>query len=146
MSKIEFEKIPNSIRKPSVLTEYNNKDAVTTLPTNEQEVLIVAPMLNGEAAFTAPQKIFSDVEAENLFGKGSVAHLMVRQAIQNNPLIRLTVVGLKDHEAGIAATGQVSFTGTVTYAGVVRITIAGTAYEVAAAKRRRSTGDCGSFS
>ncbi|MEE3701300.1 hypothetical protein [Mannheimia haemolytica] len=44
MSKIEFEKIPNSIRKPSVLTEYNNKDAVTTLPTNEQEVLIVAPL------------------------------------------------------------------------------------------------------
>lgn len=59
MSKIEFEKIPNSIRKPSVLTEYNNKDAVTTLPTNEQEVLIVAPMLNGEAAFTAPQRFLA---------------------------------------------------------------------------------------
>lgn len=134
MSKIEFEKIPNSIRKPSVLTEYNNKDAVTTLPTNEQEVLIIAPMIGGEAAFTVPHKLFSDKEAEDLFGAGSTAHLMVRQAIQNNSLIRLTVVGLKDHDAGIAAVGKVTFTGTVTYAGVVSVTIAGTAYEVAAAK------------
>lgn len=134
MAKIDFERIPNSIRKPSVLTEYNNKDAVTTLPTNEQEVLIVAPMVGGETAFTAPQKIFSDKEAENLFGAGSFAHLMVRQAIKNNPSIRLTVLGLKDHDSGIAATGQVTFSGTVTYAGVVNIKIHGESYEVSAAK------------
>lgn len=134
MAKIEFDKIPNSIRKPSVLTEYNNKDAITTLPSNEQEVLIIAPMVGGESAFTAPQKVFSDLEAESLFGAGSTAHLMVRQAIKNNPLIRLTVVGLKDHSAGVLAVGKVVFAGTVSYAGVVSVTIAGTAYEVSAAK------------
>ena len=47
MTNIEFEKIPNSLRKPGVYTEYNAKGAVTTLPTNEQEVLIVAPMVGG---------------------------------------------------------------------------------------------------
>lgn len=37
MTNIEFEKIPNCLRKPGVYTEYNAKGAVTTLPTNEQE-------------------------------------------------------------------------------------------------------------
>lgn len=41
MTNIEFEKIPNSLRKPGVYTEYNAKGSVTTLPTNEQEVLIL---------------------------------------------------------------------------------------------------------
>ncbi len=135
MANIEFEQIPNSLRKPGVYTEYNNKDAVTALPTNEQEVLIVAPMTaNSQTAYTKPVKVFSDVEAEQLFGAGSVAHLMVRQAIKNNSLIRLTVVGLKDHESGIVATGKVVFSGTVTYAGLISIIVAGEAYEVSVAK------------
>lgn len=132
---IEFDKIPNSIRKPGVYTEYNNREAVTTLPTNQQEVLIIAPMTaESEAAFSAPVKLFSDVEAEQLFGAGSTAHLMVRQAIRNNSLIRLTVVGLKDHSAGIAASGSVTFAGTVGYSGVVSVRIAGEAYEISANK------------
>lgn len=133
-SYIEFDRIPNSIRKPGVYSEYNNKDAVTTLPTNEQEVLIVAPMVGGSTAFSAPQKVFSDTEAETLFGAGSTAHLMVRQAIKNNPLIRLTVVGLKDHSAGVASVGKVTFTGTATHSGVISVSIAGETYETAAAK------------
>lgn len=130
---IEFDKIPNSIRNPGVYTEYNNREAVTALPTNQQEVLIIAPMTaESQAAYTAPIKLFSDAEAEQLFGAGSTAHLMVRQAIRNNPLLRLTVVGLKDHTAGIAAYGSITFAGTVSYGGVVSVRIAGEHYEVAA--------------
>ena len=63
MTNIEFEKIPNSLRKPGVYTEYNAKGAVTTLPTNEQEVLIVAPMIGGATAFTQPVRVYSDLDA-----------------------------------------------------------------------------------
>lgn len=135
MERVEFDQIPNSLRKPGVYTEYNNKDAVTALPVNAQEVLIVAPMTaDSSQSFSAPVKVFSDTEAAQQFGAGSTAHLMVRQAIRNNPLIRLTVVGLKAHSAGIAAAGKVAVTGMAGGAGVVRVLIAGEAYEIAVAK------------
>lgn len=137
---IEFDKIPNSIRNPGVYTEYDNKNAVTTLPTNEQEVLIVAPMTAAVTGdYSAPLKVFSDTEAAQTFGNGSVAHLMVRQAIKNNPLIHLTVIGLKDHTAGVAAAGRVTFTGSAGVAGVVRVVVGGEAYEIAVAKDEAST-------
>lgn len=51
-TNIEFDTIPTSIRQPGVYTEYNARNAVSTLPTNEQNVLIVAPMLNATKAFS----------------------------------------------------------------------------------------------
>ncbi|WP_419852038.1 phage tail sheath subtilisin-like domain-containing protein [Actinobacillus pleuropneumoniae] len=135
MTKVDFEQIPNSLRKPGVYTEYNNKDAVTTLPTNEQEVLIIAPMTaEYNQAFTKPIKLFSDVEAEKYFGEGSLAHLMVRQAIKNNPTIRLTVIGLKDHLSGVAAVGNVTLSGTASSNGVISVVIAGQVYDTSVAK------------
>ena len=140
MERVEFDQIPNSLRKPGVYTEYNNKEAITALPVNAQEVLIVAPMTaESTQAFSEPVKVFSDAEAAQRFGIGSTAHLMVRQAIRNNPLIRLTVVGLKDHSAGVAATGKVAVVGDASTAGVVRVEIAGESYEIAVAKGEQAS-------
>ena len=119
MTNIEFEKIPNSLRKPGVYTEYNAKGAVTTLPTNEQEVLIVAPMVGGATAFTQPVRVYSDLDAAQAFGAGSWAHLMTRMAITNNSLIRLSVMGLADSSSGVAASGSLVLTGTATSQGVM---------------------------
>ncbi|VEH67144.1 Mu-like prophage tail sheath protein gpL [Rodentibacter pneumotropicus] len=63
-TNIEFDNIPTSIRQPGVYTEYNAHNAVSTLPTNEQNVLIVAPMLGGDTAFSAPTPIYSDTDAK----------------------------------------------------------------------------------
>ena len=115
-TNIDFDNIPTSLRKPGVYTEYNSRNAVSTLPTNEQNVLIVAPMLNATKAFSAPIPIYSDVDAKNTFGAGSWAHLMARIAIQNNAMIRLTVIGLKDSDSGVAATGTITLTGTASNA------------------------------
>ena len=131
---IEFDLIPSSIRNPGVYTEYNTKNAVSTLPTNEQEVLIIAPMTKGDVEFTKPQRIFSDIQAGELFGYGSWAHLMSRIAIRNNALIRLSVVGLKDSRSGIAASASLVLTGRATSQGVVKITIGSEDYKVAVAK------------
>ncbi|OOH87337.1 phage tail protein [Pasteurellaceae bacterium 15-036681] len=139
-TNIEFEKIPSSLRKPGVYSEYNNKDAVTALPVNPQEVLIVAPQTATlESAFSAPVKIFSDAEAETTFGAGSWAHLMVRQALKNNVNMRLTVIGLKDHSAGVAAEGKIALSGTANTAGVVTATIAGVSYVISVAKGEADT-------
>ena len=138
MTNIEFDKIPNSLRKPGVYTEYNAKGAVTTLPTNEQEVLIVAPMVGGATAFTQPVRVYSDLDAEQAFGAGSWAHLMTRMAITNNSLIRLSVMGLADSSSGIAASGSLTLTGTAASQGVMTVTIAGIDYKVAVATGEKS--------
>lgn len=137
-TNIEFDNIPSSIRQPGVYTEYNAKNAVSALPTNEQNVLIVAPMLNATKAFSAPTPIYSDVDAKNAFGAGSWAHLMARVAIQNNAMIRLTAIGLKDNDAGVAAKGSITLSGTATTAGVLKVTIGGVDYAVAIAKAEAS--------
>lgn len=137
---IEFDNIPSSIRKPGVFSEYNTKDAVTALPVNPQQVLIVAPqtatLVN---AYSEPMKVFSDVEAEKAFGAGSVAHLMTRQALKNNPNIRLTVIGLKDHTAGVAATGRISLAGNATSSGGLSAVIGGTEYAISVTKGETDT-------
>lgn len=138
MTNIEFEKIPNSLRKPGVYTEYNAKGAVTTLPTNEQEVLIVAPMIGGTTAFTQPVRVYSDLDTATAFGAGSWAHLMTRMAITNNSLIRLSVMGLADSSSGVAASGSLVLTGTATSQGVMTVTIAGIDYKVAVAAGEKS--------
>ena len=138
MTNIEFEKIPNSLRKPGVYTEYNAKGAVTTLPTNEQEVLIVAPMVGGATAFTQPVRVYSDLDAEQAFGAGSWAHLMTRMVITNNSLIRLSVMGLADSSSGVAASGSLVLTGTATSQGVMTATIAGIDYKVAVANGEKA--------
>ncbi|WP_439240872.1 phage tail sheath subtilisin-like domain-containing protein [Lonepinella sp. BR2474] len=128
---VEFEHIPTSTRHPGVYTEYNTKGAVSTLPTNEQEVLILAPMTKTtENGFTAPVRVYSDVEAAEAFGYGSWAHLMARVAIKNNALIRLSIVGLADHPAGVAATGSVSLAGTAGGQGVVTVSVANQDFKI----------------
>nr|DAS68706.1 MAG TPA: tail component [Caudoviricetes sp.] len=141
MSNIEFNQIPSSIRFPGVYTEYDNKEAVTALPVNPQEVLILAPqtMELASGSYSAPIKVYSDVEAANHFGAGSWAHLMVRQALKNNPNMNLTVVGLLDHSAGVAATGSATVTGTASVAGVLTLVIAGVKYPLAIAKGENDT-------
>lgn len=131
---IEFEKIPASIRHPGIYSEFNTRMAVSSLPTNEQEVLIIAPMTTLSAQeFTAPLRVYSDFESAEAFGYGSWAHLMTRIAIKNNPYIRLSVIGLKDHSAGIAAVGSVTIVGTATTQGVITVAIANVDYQIAVA-------------
>ncbi|MDK4605550.1 phage tail protein, partial [Kingella kingae] len=105
---ISFDTIPNSIRVPGQYIEFNTRNAVQGLPQNPQSVLLLAPMLaSGTQPSLTPVQLFSDVEAGEWFGRGSWAQLMVKQAFSNNAYLDLTVIGLLDHSAGVAATGSV---------------------------------------
>lgn len=131
---ISFDTLPASIRKPGKYFEFNTKLAVRTLPANVQRVLIVAQgTAEGTQPPLTPVEVFSDEEARTLFGTGSLAHLMVRAAITANPYLRLTVVTVPDDEAGIAAAGTVTLTGTSAGIGVVNLTIGAQLLQVAAA-------------
>ena len=129
---ISFDTIPNSIRVPGQYIEFNTRNAVQGLPQNPQSVLLLAPMLtSGTQPSLTPVQLFSDVEAGELFGRGSWAQLMVKQAFTNNAYLDLTVIGLPDHSAGVAATGSVVLSGTAQTAAAVEISIGGVNISVA---------------
>lgn len=131
--QISFDSVPGSIRVPGQYIEFNTRNAVQGLPQNPQKVLIVAPMSAASSApFRGPVQVFSDAEAADVFGKGSLAHLMVRQALKNNPYLDLSVIGMADHSAGVAATATATFGGTAK-AGTVSLSLGGQTVAVAAA-------------
>ncbi len=131
---ISFDNIPSSIRKPGKYFEFNTKLAVRTLPQNRQEVLILAQKLAaGSAAANTPVQVFSDVEAAELFGYGSQAHIMAKAIITANPYVALTIIGVTDNVAGVAATGTVLIDIDAVAAGTVRLYIGNQYVEVAVA-------------
>ena len=135
MPHIDFDAIPGSIRVPGQYIEFNTRNAVQGLPQNPQKMLIIAPMLTaGRQAALTPVQLFSDADAADLFGGGSWAHLMTRQAFLNNPYLDLTVIGVADGGGSVAATASVSLSGTATGSGIVTIRIGGKAYSVAVAR------------
>lgn len=129
---ISFDTIPGSIRVPGQYIEFNTRNAVQGLPQNPQSVLLLAPMLaSGTQPPLVPVQLFSDAQAGDLFGRGSWAQLMVKQAFTNNAYLNLTVIGLPDNNAGVAATGMVELVGTVQTASAIDIAIGGVATSVA---------------
>ncbi|KNC89704.1 phage tail sheath subtilisin-like domain-containing protein [Trabulsiella odontotermitis] len=127
MSEIQFDSIPNSIRKPGQYLEFNTRTAVNTLPGNPQRMLIIGPML--DTATVAPlvaTAVFSDDEASQLFGTGSLAAAMAAAAIKANAYLQLSVIGLENGEAGVPAKGTLKITGAATKSGTLTVLIAGT--------------------
>ncbi|MDP2786606.1 MAG: phage tail sheath C-terminal domain-containing protein [Pseudomonadota bacterium] len=131
---ISFSSIPASIRKPGKYFEFNTALAVRTLPGNLQKTLILAQRLAaGTVAANTPVNVFSDAEAATYFGRGSMAHLMVRAALIANPYLALTVLAMDDAGAGVAATSTVTLTGTATSAGVLTLNVGGQQVQIAIA-------------
>jgi phage tail sheath gpL-like len=119
---VSFDSIPGSIRKPGKYIEFNTRLAVRTLPGNPQRVLIIGQMLStGSALPLVTRSVFSDSQAAVLFGDGSQAHLMARDAITSNRYLQLEMIGVPDAAAGVAASGTFTLTGTAATSGVVSL-------------------------
>lgn len=129
---IVFETVPSSIRVPGRYIEFNTKLAVRSLPVNPQKVLLVAPMLStGSAEDLEAKQVFSDEEAGRYFGQGSVAHLLARQAIKNNPYIDLTVLGVLDDSSAIKSEGLIMLSGKPSSTGRITVSIGLESYSIA---------------
>ncbi|HSH71542.1 MAG TPA: phage tail sheath C-terminal domain-containing protein [Methylophilaceae bacterium] len=134
---ISFDSIPSSVRKPGKYFEFNTKLAVRTLPGNLQKTVILGQRLAaGTVLAGVLVDVFSDNEAATFFGRGSIAHLMVRAALQANPYLALSVIALDDAGASVAATSTVTFTGVATAPGVETVQIGDQLVQIAVA-----TGD-----
>ncbi|MBU4274017.1 MAG: phage tail sheath subtilisin-like domain-containing protein [Planctomycetes bacterium] len=121
---ISFDTILASIRKPGKYFEFNTRFAVRTLPSNLQRMLIIGQRLvAGTVAALVPTQVFSDAEAADYFGHGSLAHLMCRAAITANRYLDLTVIALDDAETAVAASGTLTITGPATTSGTLGLSI-----------------------
>ncbi|WP_047258001.1 phage tail sheath subtilisin-like domain-containing protein [Chromobacterium subtsugae] len=123
---ISFNQIPSSIRKPGKYFEFNTTGAINTLPGNLQLMLIIGQRLpSGAVPALTPESVTSDAQAGQMFGQGSIAHLMARAAINANPNLQLTVITVDDAAAGVAAAGSVVVAGPATGTGNLTLIIAG---------------------
>lgn len=126
MSDIQFDTIPASIRKPGVYSEFNTRLAVNTLPGNPQRVLVIGPMLTGGTATPlAATPVYSDDEARQYFGAGSLAAAMARAAITANDYLQLDVIGIAEVDTGARAGGALKIAGTATKSGTLSVWVAG---------------------
>ncbi|MGK3122913.1 phage tail sheath subtilisin-like domain-containing protein [Candidatus Pantoea formicae] len=131
-ANISFNSIPSSIRKPGQYLEFNTSLAVRTLPANTQKVLILAPMLaSGTKSPLEAVSVFSADEAALYFGYGSLAHLMCNAAINTYAYLDLTMIGISDAAAGLAASGTLTVTGPATAQGVLTLWVGNTRVDVA---------------
>lgn len=120
---VAFDNIPSTIRKPGAYFEFNTTLAVNSLPANVQPTLIIAQRLvAGTVAALLPTRVYSTNDAATYFGRGSLAHRMVKAALIANPYMNLTVCALDDG-AGAAATGTVTIATVPTGSGVVSLYI-----------------------
>ena len=137
---ISFSQIPASIRKPGKYFEFNTALAVRTLPGNLQKTLILAQRLaTGTIAANTPVDVFSDSDAATYFGRGSQAHLMVRAALQANPYLALTVLGMDDAGASVAATATVTIASAATSSGVLTLQVGDQFVQIAIASGDANT-------
>lgn len=114
--QITLDQIPGSTLKPGVYTEFNTKLARSSLPTNLRRVLIYAQRLaTGSVPALQIVDVFTDKQAAEYFGVGSMAHRAVALAIEANPYAQIAVVTVDDKSAGteavttldlVAATGR----------------------------------------
>ncbi|MGK0740061.1 phage tail sheath C-terminal domain-containing protein [Yokenella regensburgei] len=130
---LDITTIPGPIYKPGAYFGFNTTLASRALATNDQKLLIIAQRLATTSSVEAltPVSVFSDDEAALYFGRGSQAHRMARAAIKANQYIQLTVVGLDDDKAGVAATGSLVLNGTASGSGQARLSVCGTTVAVA---------------
>jgi phage tail sheath gpL-like len=129
---IFFDNIPNSIRKPGQYIEFNSRLAVNSLPANAQKLLLIGQKTgSGAVSQLVPTQLYSDQDASDAFGSGSILHLMANAALKCRPGIQLFAVAIDDAGAGVARVCTVTIAGTIAASGWVRLWIGDVYAEVA---------------
>lgn len=124
--------VPSTTRKPGFYFGYNTSGAVNSLPANDQKMLVIGQRTaNGSVAANVLQTVYDSETAATYFGRGSIAHLMVKELLTANAYLQVDVITLDDATAGVMAGGSVTLAGTATAAGSVTLYVAGVAVTVA---------------
>lgn len=112
------------------MTVINPKVNIDIIPAyqkvevEEQKVLFVGQMTSGTAiSGQLYTSIKNDNEQDTLFGKDSMIATMIRNAKKINKISRMDAIPLADDGGAVAASGNVTFTGTATANGKIYVSI-----------------------
>ncbi|MCD7099119.1 phage tail sheath subtilisin-like domain-containing protein [Stenotrophomonas sp. MMGLT7] len=128
---IVFNDIPSRIRVPGHYVEVDNSEATSNPSTIDQRVLLIGTRLAaGGAAANVIQRINSNAQAVEYFGRDSQLAQMVAAFRGANTTTPLYAVAMNEPAAGVAATGTVTVTGPATAAGTLALYVAGQRLQV----------------
>lgn len=130
---ISFDSIPNSILVPGQYYEISNQGANRGLFGMPSRILYIGQKYSSApAAVETPILVSSAAEAEGYFGRGSMLHRMFIAGKKANSTTETWAIALADDAAGTAATGSLTFGGTLTGSGTVNLYIGGRRVRVSA--------------
>lgn len=107
-----------------------------------QELKLLVPgqrLSTGTVAEGVPKRIFDPSQAENYWGRGSMLGEMFRAIRAADQFVETWGIALDEDGAGVAATGDITFTGPATKAGTVVTYIAGHRIKTAVAESDTAT-------
>lgn len=105
--------------------------ATQLVSNQEQRILVIGQKTTGSAADgSLTTNILNDNSWNNLFGADSMLSGLCRNVRKYNQESAMDALCLADNGAGVAATGQIAFTGTATAAGSYTFTIGSDDFEV----------------
>ncbi|SLN77596.1 phage tail sheath subtilisin-like domain-containing protein [Oceanibacterium hippocampi] len=131
---ISFDSIPLNVRVPGAYVEFDASRAQQGLALKPYRALILGQKL---AAGTRPEleavRITRAEQAAAQFGAGSMLAGMAAAWFANNRFTETWAMAIDDLDAGVAASGTVTFGGAPTAAGTLSLYVAGRAVRVGVA-------------
>jgi phage tail sheath gpL-like len=128
--------IPSTILVPGVYVTLDNSLANTALGGSFKTVIIGQKIAAGTATAETLVQVFSDADAKEKFGVGSVLANMFSNWFANNAFNEVYAIALADAGGAVANQTDATITGTATASGSIALYINGTRYQYAVA-----TGD-----
>lgn len=118
---VAFNLIQNDVRTPETQIEFDSSGS-SVPPSQPHVALIIGQRLaSGTVLEGVVKTITSDTQADEFFGQGSQLANMIKAWRSQNNATSLKAVALDDDGAGVAATKTITFTGTATEAGAIRL-------------------------
>lgn len=131
---MNFNQIPVNLLTPGQYVEFDNSRAVQGAAQMPQRILLIAPKLAaGSAAADVPLQITSSAQGVAACGRGSFGAAMCDALFRVPQAGDVWLLPVADDEDGVKATGEITFGGSPTAAGVVSLYVAGTLVSVAVA-------------
>lgn len=139
---ISFNEIPDNIRVPGIYLEIDPSKAAGGGAVMERRLLLIGQRLaSGTVDALTAIRLGSQAgdQAAAAFGEGSMLQAMAGAARKANAYVDIWAIALDDDDAGVAAAGIITLTGTATASGVLALYIGGELVRIAVAAAESAT-------
>jgi phage tail sheath gpL-like len=131
---ISFASVPFGVKVPGVYAEFDTSKAQQGPSIQNYVGLIIGQRLStGSKAAGTIERITSESQARDFYGKGSMLFHQVKAWLDANKINELNVYAFDDDGGGVAAAGSIEALTAATAAGTIHLMIGGRQYNVAVA-------------